>query len=224
MSPFHIKFTQYNFILNLLIIFYIYIYRSISLPSVQKAVGRVASGSRLTMSTKDKNKIGNDEVVPDMKPQVEPELMPPASHPANPEKEVSVVILEANIEHYKPEKGPSAKRAKPFMGPHRQTDQLTVNEMKKNETPSKDETYKGMGEVVIEDCQVPVDNTSYADWLLEQGLDKVPETADTPISNPSIHQENVKPQPDIVKPPAKNTAPKLEFDPDVIVQEYMEKF
>ena len=65
MSPFHIKFTQYNFILNLLIIFYIYIYRSISLPSVQKAVGRVASGSRLTMSTKDKNKIGNDEVVPD---------------------------------------------------------------------------------------------------------------------------------------------------------------
>ena len=56
-----------------------------------------------------------------MKPQVEPELMPPASHPANPEKEVSVVILEADIEQYKPEKGPSAKRAKPFMGPHRQT-------------------------------------------------------------------------------------------------------
>ena len=96
--------------------------------------------------------------------------------------------------------------------------------MKKNETPSKDETDKGLGEVVIEDCQVPVDNTSYTDWLLEQGLDKVPETADTPISNPSIHQENVKPQPDIVKPPAKNTALKLEFDPDVIVQKYMEKF
>ena len=139
---------------------------------------------------------------------------PPASHPTNPEKEVSVVVSEADIEQCKPKKGPSAKRAKPFMGPHRQTDWLTLSEMKKNETPSKGETGKGMGEVVIEDNQVPVDNTSYTDWLLEQGLDKVPETADTPISKLSIHQENVKPQPDIVKPPAKNTAPKLEFDPD----------
>ena len=46
------------------------------------------------------------------------------------------------------------------MGPHRQNDRLILN---RSAIEQK--------EVIIEDCQVPVDNMSYADWLLQQGID-----------------------------------------------------
>ena len=43
--------------------------------------------------------------------------------------------------------------------------------MKKPQTQAAEPSDKEQKEIIIEDCQVPVDNTSYADWLLEQGID-----------------------------------------------------
>ena len=96
------------------------------------------TGQRQTRSSKGKD----DEVQPN-KPAI-PEDKQPAKKAAEPDKEVSVSITQADVVICKTNKLPSAKRAKPFMG----------------HTDPGDDNHK---EIIIEDCQVPVDNTSYAD-------------------------------------------------------------
>ena len=119
------------------------------------------------------------------------------------------------------------------MGPHRQTDRLTLNEMKKVQSGHTDPSDDNHKEIIIEDCQVPVDNMSYADWLLEQGIDTnldAQEILGTDIKEPAQSSEdfgNVQPtqeQPASVVPIPNSTDDKQRFDPQPLVQEYLSKF
>ena len=145
---------------------YIYIFRSINLPAVQKAVGKV-TGQQQTRSNTETNK--DQEVQPDNNSAIS-DVKQGVTNPMEPEKEVPVNILQVDMMICKSKIIPSAKQAKPFLGPHRQNDRLTLNQMKKPQTQAPEPSDKEQKEIIIEDCQVPVDNTSYANWLLEQGI------------------------------------------------------
>ena len=54
-----------------------------------------------------------------------------------------------------------------MLGPNWQDDRKTLAELKKVQTTQ--DMYPTKKDV-IEDCQVPIDNTAYADWLMEQGI------------------------------------------------------
>ena len=57
------------------------------------------------------------------------------------------------------------------------TDRKTLAELKKVQTTQ--DMYPTKKDV-IEDCQVPIDNTAYADWLMEQGI---PDGIYKPVDN-----------------------------------------
>ena len=80
------------------------------------------------------------------------------------DKELSVTISSSDVQWCKPQ---TARKGKKMLGPNCQDDRKTLAEMKKNPSPQENTSGK---KNVIEDCQVPIDNTTYADWLLEQGI------------------------------------------------------
>ena len=81
--------------------------------------------------------------------------------------QLSIVVSEQDQEVCKPKKMPTAKRTKKLLGPQRQVDRKTFNELKKsNNDMQKDVTPTN----VIEDCYVMTDNSAYGDWLVEQGI------------------------------------------------------
>ena len=109
--------------------------------------------------------------------------------------QLSIVISEEDQEVCKPKKMPTAKRAKKLLGPQRQVDRKTFNELKKsNNDTQKDVTPTN----VIEDCYVMTDDSAYGDWLVEQGIylqNSLPD--DTTRKNDNITDyktaDNVKP-------------------------------
>ena len=110
----------------------------------------------------------NPDIIPDIKPLVTrksaaPQVIPTAT---GTDKELTVTISSSDVKKCKPQ---VARRGVPFLGPNRQTDRNTLAEMKKIDSLEPESKAKNKAEV-IEDCQVPVDYTSYADWLLEQGI------------------------------------------------------
>ena len=121
------------------------------------------------------------------------------------------------------------------MGPHRQNDRLTLNQMKKPQSQAAEPSDKEEKEIIIEDCQVPVDNTSYADWLLEQGINMNVDiqnrsNADSmkitqiPEQKKDIANQGTVEQAASVVPIPDSTDNKGFFDPNMMVQEYMAKF
>ena len=121
------------------------------------------------------------------------------------------------------------------MGPHRQNNRLTLNQRKKPQSQAAEPGNKEEKEIIIEDCQVPVDNTSYADWLLEQGIDMNvdiqnrsnadnTEITQIPEQIKDIANQGTVEQAASVVPIPDSTDNKGFFDPNRMVQEYMAKF
>ena len=84
---------------------YVYIVRSINLPAVQKAVGKV-TGQQQIRSNTETNK--DQEVQPDNKSAIS-DVKQGITNPMEPEKEVSVNISQADMVICKSKKIPSAK-------------------------------------------------------------------------------------------------------------------
>lgn len=84
---------------------YVSIFRSINLPAVQKAVGKV-TGQQQTRSNTETNK--DQEVQPDKKSAM-PDVKQGVKNPTEPEKEVSVNISQADVVICKSKNIPSAK-------------------------------------------------------------------------------------------------------------------
>ena len=82
------------------------------------------------------------------------------------EKELTLSISSSDVNICKPQ---VARRGKPLSGPNRQPDRKTLAEMKKINSPQA-KPKESSREEVIEDCQVQLEDTSYADWLIEQGI------------------------------------------------------
>ena len=107
--------------------------------------------------------------------------------------------------------------------------------MKKPQSQAAEPSDKEEKEIIIEDCQVPVDNTSYADWLLEQGIDTNidvqnrsnadnTEITQIPEQKKDIANQGTVEQAASVVPIPDSTDNKGFFDPNMMVQEYMAKF
>ena len=107
--------------------------------------------------------------------------------------------------------------------------------MKKPQSQAAEPGVKEEKEIIIEDCQVPVDNTSYADWLLEQGIDTNVdiqnrsnadnmEITQIPEQKKDIANQGTVEQAASVVPIPDSTDNKGFFDPNMMVQEYMAKF
>ena len=134
-----------------------------------------------------------------------------------------------------------------MLGPNRQDDRKTLAELKKVQTTP--DTYPTKKDV-IEDCQVPIDNTAYADWLMEQGIpDGVYEPVDnskpnevckidsqTAFAEAMTKVEQTVPKDINVKPSSKNedehkqeeekekVETNLAFNANELVSEYVQKF
>ena len=106
----------------------------------------------------------NPEIIPDTKVTTTNKCSASDVTPAVTDKELSVTISSSDVQWCKPQ---TARRGKKMLGPNCQDDRKTLVEMKKKQ--SAQEKTSGQKNI-IEDCQVPIDNTTYADWLLEQGI------------------------------------------------------
>ena len=84
------------------------------------------------------------------------------------DKEVTVLLMSDDKKACLPKKQPTSKRSKPMLGPQRQTDHKTLAAMKLEKDFNLETVSK---EIVFKDCHVMTDDSSYADWLLSQGID-----------------------------------------------------
>ena len=88
------------------------------------------------------------------------------------EPQLAVIVSEHDQQVCKPRRAQTAKRAKKLLRPHHQDDHLTLAKMKKiNAGESNAPIDLTVMKNVIEDCHLPTDETDYADWLIEQGID-----------------------------------------------------
>ena len=134
-----------------------------------------------------------------------------------------------------------------MLGPNWQDDRKTLAELKKVQT-AQDMHPTKMD--IIEDCQVPIGNMAYADWLLEQGIpDGIYEPVDnskpnvvckidsqTVIAEAMKKVEQTVPKDINVKPSSKNedehkqeeekekVETKLASNANELVSEYVQKF
>ena len=82
------------------------------------------------------------------------------------DKDLTVTISSSDVKICKPQ---VARRGKPLSCPNRQPDRKTLAEMKKINSPQA-KPKDSSREEVIEDCQVQLEDSSYADWLIQQGI------------------------------------------------------
>ena len=82
------------------------------------------------------------------------------------DKDLAVTISPSDVKICKPQ---VARRGKPLSGSNRQPDRKTLAEMKKINSPQA-KPKDSSREEVIEDCQVQLEDSSYADWLIQQGI------------------------------------------------------
>ena len=79
-----------------------------------------------------------------------------------------------------------------MLGPKRQNDCKTLADMKHTEKDDDFNLQSVSKELVFKDCHVITDDSSYADWLLSQGIDDS-------VQLPPITEENIKPEEVICK-------------------------
>ena len=82
------------------------------------------------------------------------------------DKDLTVTISSSDVKICKPQ---VARRGKPLSCPNRQPDRKTLVAMKKINSPQA-KPKDSSREEVIEDCQVQLEDSSYADWLIQQGI------------------------------------------------------
>ena len=141
-------------------IFYISIFRTINLSAVTDAVARVTNPRGTRNSAKTADMVSSGMTATTMATEVRQSTPQP-----NLPKDCSVVITKG---HEKPVQ--RACRAKPLQGPAKNPDHKTLAQLKKPEVQA--ETNKENVQInVIEDCHVSVDESSYGDWLIAQGID-----------------------------------------------------
>ena len=150
-----------------LIFCHFFTYRSISIPSVNRAVAKVTDGGQTTRSRScsDQTPLGTHppkEVTAQVPKEVKPNIS----------DELAVVLCKHDQEICKPKKAPTTKRAKKLARPHHQDDCKTLAEIKKLKAGQSNVTVDLTDtQNVIEDCHVLTDETDYADWLIQQGID-----------------------------------------------------
>ena len=102
------------------------------------------------------------------------------------DKDVMVLLTSEDKKACLPKKQPTSKRSKPRLGPKRQNDHKTLVDMKCTE--KDDFNLQSVSkELVFKDCHVMMDDSSYADWLLSQGIDDS-------VQLPPVTEENIKPE------------------------------
>ena len=145
-----------------LILFTISTFRSINIPSVQEAVERVTRGSRTMRSSGrgDNTPLGTD-----------PQPQPPADTKKNNKAELSIVVSEEDQKACANKKLQTAKRSKKFPKAPQQESRKTLAELKKPQSETEEAIDLTGHPYVIEDCHVMTEDSSYADYLLEQGID-----------------------------------------------------
>ena len=153
-------------------------------------MAKVTDGGRTTRSRShfDQTPLGTDPPKEEVPKEVKPNI--------SDEPQLAVVVSEHKQELCKPKKAPTAKRAKKIAGPHHQDDRKMLAEIKKLKAAQSTVTVdlKDM-QKVIEDCHVLTDETDYADWLIQQGIDpNVPLPDDLDDADPICklqHQDTV---------------------------------
>ena len=145
-----------------LILFTISTFRSVNIPSVQEAVERVTRGSRTMRSSGhgDNTPLGTD-----------PQPQPPADTKKNNKAELSIVVSEEDQKACANKKLQTAKRSKKFPKAPQQESRKTLAELKKPQSETEEAIDLTGHPYVIEDCHVMTEDSSYADYLLEQGID-----------------------------------------------------
>ena len=145
-----------------LILFTISTFRSVNIPSVQEAVERVTRGSRTMRSSGcgDNTPLGTD-----------PQPQPPADTKKNNKAELSIVVSEEDQKACANKKLQTAKRSKKFPKAPQQESRKMLAELKKPQSETEEAIDLTGHPYVIEDCHVMTEDSSYADYLLEQGID-----------------------------------------------------
>ena len=129
-------------------------------------MAKVTDGGRTTRSRSHSNQtpLGTDPPKDEVPKEVKPNI--------SDEPQLAVVVFEHEQELCKPKKAPTAKRAKKIAGPHHQDDCKMLAEIKKLKAAQSTVTVDLKDtQNVIEDCHVLTDETDYADWLIQQGID-----------------------------------------------------
>ena len=153
--------------IHILKIFYISILRPIN-PSCLNTVTQVVQKVTSHCTTRNSSKTVTSTPVSNAQDATMPLGTAPA--PVNLEqtevdcKQFSVVIHAKEKNICQPQ---TSHRNKPITGPRKQPDHKTLAQLKKTQSEQENKEDK---ETVIEDCQVDVDDSSYGDWLIYQGL------------------------------------------------------
>ena len=110
----------------------------------------------------------NPDIISDVKPTITPKPVAAEVKTSSKgaDKELTVTISSSDVKICKPQ---VARRGKPLSGPNRQPDRKTLAEMRKINSPQA-KPKDSSREEVIEDCQVQLEDSSYADWLIQQGI------------------------------------------------------
>ena len=129
-------------------------------------MAKVTDGCRTTRSRSHSNQtpLGTDHPKDEVPKEVKPNI--------SDEPQSAVVVSKHKQELCKPNKAPTAKRDKKIAGSHCQDDHKTLAEIKKLKAAQSTVTVDLKDtQNVIEDCHVLTDETDYADWLIQQGID-----------------------------------------------------
>ena len=171
-------------------IFYISIFRTVNIPSINEAVDKVTTGKLMRNSSRTlENVAGADSK------EVSISKIPEVA------KDCSVVI-----EKSQPKVIPKAHRSKPLMRPNKNPTCKTLANLKKANV--SDEGEKKMAQLnVIEDCHLTMEDSSYGDWLIQEGIDM---DAASPLASPDkviitdeshkINDETIQPEEQAMTP------------------------
>ena len=155
--------------------------RSINLPSLNQAVAKVTEESccntRSTSKTTENTPLGTNPPLP-MKLNTKPQAVTSTQGQAI-DKDLTIILTSEDKKACVPKKPPTSRRSKHMLGPQRQVDYQTLAQMKWENT-EEDFNLDSVGsQMVIEDCHVMTDDSSYADWLLKQGIEDTVQLANT---------------------------------------------
>ena len=95
------------------------------------------------------------------------------------DKDLTIILTSEDKKACVPKKTPTSRRSKHMLGPQRQVDHQTLAQMKWENTDEDFNLDLVGSQMVIEDCHVMTDDSSYADWLLKQGIEDTVQLANT---------------------------------------------
>ena len=151
------------------------------MPSLNQAVAKVTEGShhntRSTLKTTDNTPLGTNPPLP-MKLNTKPQAVTSTQGQAI-DKDLTIILTSEDKKACVPKKPPTSRRSKHMLGPQRQVDHQTLAQMKQENTDEDFNLDLVGSQMVIEDCHVMTDDSSYADWLLKQGIEDTVQLANT---------------------------------------------